>query len=174
MADISTLPFRSTPFTGATSAVQPVIPDQIFHATDTNILYIANSLTVGDISPYGGGAGGSGGRLTTGNVTPIGNVTPGAAGEIYIWDNSIPAVAGSGPDGGYKQVYYRSTGTFNTNWEAFGGSAIILIGTGLDSSADFVGQHAYEFSSSSSIPSYSSGYVSYQTGQGFDDWVQTY
>ena len=61
MADLSTLPGRSTPFTGSPSLIQPVILNQVFHATDTNTLYVADSLTLGDLSPYGGGGGGGGG-----------------------------------------------------------------------------------------------------------------
>ena len=171
------MPFRSTPFTGATSAVQPVIPNQIFHATDTNTLYIANSLTLGDISPYGGGSSGGGGSsVTVGVVTPIGNVTPGAADEIYIWDYSTPP-GGSGNSQGTKQVYYRSTGTNNTDWEAYGGTAVIYLDSSIfdeGDSADFVGQHAYQFSSGSSSPSYNAGYVAYQVGQGTDDFVQIF
>lgn len=172
MADISTLPFRSTPFTGAPSAVQPVIPNQIFHATDTNTLYIADSLALGDISEYGGGSGGGGGSsVTVGTVTPIGNVTPSAANEIYIWEDVNGSTANY-----VKTVYYYSTGTTNTDWEAYGGSAIVHIDGGSPfTGADFIGQHYYVLQSGSLGPQLNSEWISYQVGQGGGsngDWVQ--
>ena len=65
MSDLSTLPFRSTPFSGDPSLIQPQIPNQIFNATDTKKIYIANTLEVGGLEEYssssssGGGGGGS-------------------------------------------------------------------------------------------------------------------
>lgn len=66
MPSISTIPSRSTPFTGDPALVQPVIINQVFHATDTGIPYVANSLTLGDLTAYGGipSGGGGGGSAT--------------------------------------------------------------------------------------------------------------
>lgn len=96
MPSIETTPFRSTPFTGDPNLQTPVIPDQLFHATDTKISYIAESLTLGGLVAYGGGTSYSGGGIgsssTVGGVSPIGAVVPSSTGEIYIWVNP-PLVA---------------------------------------------------------------------------------
>lgn len=58
MADISTLPSRSTAFTGPASGVQPVFEGQIF--SSGGLLYVANSTTIGDLTAVSGvGGGGS-------------------------------------------------------------------------------------------------------------------
>lgn len=112
-----------------------------------------------------GSGGGSGSNLITGSVTPIGNVTPTQVNDIYIWVQ--PSTSGTGQ----KQVYYRSTGTSNTDWEAFGGTPVMWFDSVLTGNSDFVGQRAFEFVTGSGGFSLSNQYVSTGTVSA-SDWVQ--
>jgi hypothetical protein len=63
MVSFAALPSRATPFSGESSGVQPVMVGQLFHDTGDDTLYVANSLTLGDISAVSGASGGGGGNV---------------------------------------------------------------------------------------------------------------
>jgi hypothetical protein len=98
MVSFAALPSRATPFSGEPSGVQPVMVGQLFHDTGDDTLYVANSLTLGDISAVSGSSGGGAVEILYGTTEP----GYGVANPTYGGDN---------PTG--LSFYIQSTGSTN-------------------------------------------------------------
>ena len=70
MPSFASLPSRATPFSGESSGVQPVVVGQLFLDTNDDTLYVANSLTLGDISAVSGASGGGAIEILYGATEP--------------------------------------------------------------------------------------------------------